>query len=284
VLTRLGENDSGAAAPPHKHMLALGVTPDPRRREMSDSLFCLQCMYPQQLAVFAAVIPLDRLHMTLPPVETIQRAAELILAELSSPVRAPQLPTDAINMLIDTAAAATFQRWIALICFHRSIALSLVGASVHDRPALYSIALNTAESGLVGPVGDNRAVVDQYGRVHGIKGLHIGGRLDHAKHRDASCVAADSLAQAGGSPGLEDRWTWTLHWFGHRHATRAAFIKRGTVPLFALDVQMRKIELRKTELATFYADRTIRVINAAGAFTSTPTIYARIFGDPSPST
>jgi hypothetical protein len=68
------------------------------------------------VAVFAAAL----LHS--PAVETIQRASELILAELSSLVRAPQLPMDAI-MCIVAAARAAAQRWIALTCFHCFIAL-----------------------------------------------------------------------------------------------------------------------------------------------------------------
>jgi hypothetical protein len=148
-------------------MLTLGMPPDPRRREMGDGLFCLQRMYAQQLAVFAAVIPLELRNITLPPVETIQRASALILAEPASLVRAPQLPTDAINMLIDPAACATPQRWIALICFHGSITLHpSAQASTTERrctqsrsikPCLANIGHGVLDQSFAGPYAERRA-------------------------------------------------------------------------------------------------------------------------------
>ncbi|MBV8713584.1 MAG: hypothetical protein JOZ65_00820 [Chloroflexi bacterium] len=67
--------------------------------------------------MLAAIIPLGLLT-TLPAVEAVQRAGELIFTELPSLVRAPQLPADAITMLIDMGARATPQCWIALVYFH----------------------------------------------------------------------------------------------------------------------------------------------------------------------
>jgi hypothetical protein len=116
-------------------MLALAVSPDLHTWEIGYELFYLQRMYAQQVAVFAAAL------LRSLAVETIQRAGELIVAELSSLVRAPQLPIDAI-MCIVAAARAAAQRWITLTCFHWFIALPPVGASIHDRAPLRSIALN----------------------------------------------------------------------------------------------------------------------------------------------
>jgi hypothetical protein len=123
-------------------MVASGVPPDPPGREIGHDLLCLQRIYAKQVAMFAAVIALAVTHRTLPPLETIQGAGELIRAQLSSLVRAPQLPPDTINMLIDTAAHAAPQCWIALSCFHRVICPSPADASIHDDAASYSIALN----------------------------------------------------------------------------------------------------------------------------------------------
>ena len=73
----------------------------------------------------------------------------------------------------------------------------------------------------------------------------------------------------------------TAWWFdGARAAARAAFIKRGTVSVAALDRQMHEIEQHEAVLGRFYGDRVIRAIEADGTFASAESIFASIFGQP----
>lgn len=56
-------------------------------------------------------------------------------------------------------------------------------------------------------------------------------------------------------------------WFdGDRAAARAAFVRRATVPVAALDIQMSAIGASQPLLADFYGSRVIQAISADGTF------------------
>jgi hypothetical protein len=72
----------------------------------------------------------------------------------------------------------------------------------------------------------------------------------------------------------------TAWWFdGDRQAARAAFVRRATVPVDALDRQMGFIEADQALLDEFYAQRVVQAIGPDGSFTPPDRIFAAMFGD-----
>jgi hypothetical protein len=68
-------------------------------------------------------------------------------------------------------------------------------------------------------------------------------------------------------------------WFdGDRDAARRRFIQRGTVPVQALDVQMRKIEAANLALRDFYGDRWLDIVHSDGTPTPWEDVYNLMFG------
>lgn len=72
----------------------------------------------------------------------------------------------------------------------------------------------------------------------------------------------------------------TAWWFdGDRAAARTAFIHRGTVPVSALEQQMRGIEANQSALDAFYQTRTVRAIEVDGSLTPADWLFTTIFGE-----
>ncbi len=70
----------------------------------------------------------------------------------------------------------------------------------------------------------------------------------------------------------------TTWWFdGDRAAARRRFLKRGTVSVQALDIQMQGIAAVDSDIRTFYGERIVEVIGADGIFTDPDVIYRRMF-------
>ncbi len=67
-------------------------------------------------------------------------------------------------------------------------------------------------------------------------------------------------------------------WFdGDREAARANFIRRATVPVEALDAQMKEISKAWPEIEAFYGHRIINVISASGSCLPPEQISALMF-------
>jgi hypothetical protein len=72
----------------------------------------------------------------------------------------------------------------------------------------------------------------------------------------------------------------TAWWFdGDRQAARAVFIRRATVQVEALDLQMRHIEAYQALFDDFYAGRVVQAIHPDGSFTPPERIFDTIFAD-----
>jgi hypothetical protein len=71
-----------------------------------------------------------------------------------------------------------------------------------------------------------------------------------------------------------------IWWFdGDREAARESFIKRATVPVAALDVQMAKIEKGWPDIARVFASRIIETVLPGPAYVPRELIFHRMFGE-----
>ena len=70
----------------------------------------------------------------------------------------------------------------------------------------------------------------------------------------------------------------TAWWFdGDRAAARCRFIRRNTVSLEALDIQMARIAEAWPLLAEFYGPRILHVLAADGSFTAPEIVFGEMF-------
>lgn len=70
----------------------------------------------------------------------------------------------------------------------------------------------------------------------------------------------------------------TAWWFdGDRAAARRHFIKRNTVSVEALDIQMARIAEAWPVLAEFYGSRILHVVAEDGSFTAPATVFGNMF-------
>jgi hypothetical protein len=68
-------------------------------------------------------------------------------------------------------------------------------------------------------------------------------------------------------------------WFdGDRAAARASFVRRGTVPVEALDQQMQRLDAAWPGISEFYGARVVNVVSPGGIYLPPEKISALMFG------